>query len=417
MKIWIDLRVLLMASVLFATLQGTAAKRSGLGRRAKSSSGRSQSGRSNQQHHYAPQTAPVPKPAAKESVASSKSATNVAASQQQQPIGWNVGNGKPSAPVGPPPPYPGGSHYYPGIGGAPPAYSPKSAHPPSYSSLNHGYQQSNSPYQQHAPQMSHSADSSRFYGLGPTNYGPSQGVHHNPYMSSGYGGHGSPYAMSGHGYYPGAAAGGFGGMAAAPMMMGGGLYGGYQKPRSSMFSLSNILTGVALYGAVRSLSGGGWGGGGYGGGYGYGPREVHIYDHRDQGKGGDTAENKAILQAVGVPATATHITYESSTRTPLAPFPVTASNVSVEHSPDYSEEMTLPPLPADNEPKIYFGYGFAYGYADYSVDTRPFISSTLPPSSEEKTTERTTPSAGSSTEQSILNSSTDSLESDTSQDS
>lgn len=125
MKIWIDLKVLLMASVLLTTLQGVVAKRSGLGRRAKTSSGRSYSGRSNQQHHYAPQPAPKPAAPPKSSVvAPPKSATNVAASApkpaatatNQQPIGWNVGNGKhnPSAPVGPPPPYPGASHYHPG---------------------------------------------------------------------------------------------------------------------------------------------------------------------------------------------------------------------------------------------------------------------------------------------------------------
>lgn len=233
--------------------------------------------------------------------------------------------------------------------------------------------------------MSHAADSSRFYGLGPTNFGQSNP--HNPYMSSGYGGFsgygGSPYAMGGHGYYPGAGAGGFGGgmgMGGAPMMMGGGMYG-YQKPKSSLFSLSNILTGVALYGTVRSLSGGGWGGGGYGSNYGYGgAREVHIYDHRDHGK--DTAENIAIQQAIGVPVA--NVSYVANTPTPLAPYPVTGSNVPIETPAETVEEMTVPPF-ADNVPKIYYGYGFAYGYDEYSVDSDSSSTSSSSSSEEEKT--------------------------------
>uniref|UniRef100_A0A1L8DXJ1 Putative polyu-specific endoribonuclease n=1 Tax=Nyssomyia neivai TaxID=330878 RepID=A0A1L8DXJ1_9DIPT len=415
-----------MASVLVAALQDVAAKRSSMSsRRTKSSSsGRSNSGRnSQQQQHYAP--APAPKPAAPpKPVEAPKKVTNLESSapaapgMKQQPIGWNVGNKNPSAPVGPPPPYPGAGgsgHYYPGMGAAPPAYSPKSGHPPPYSSLNHGH---HSPYQQQNIPMSHGMDSSRHYGLGPTNMGPSYG--HNPYMSSGYGGHGgyggfaghggSPYPMGGPTYYPGAGMGGFGGMAAAPMM-GGGLYGGYQQPKSSLFSLRNILTGVALYGTYRSLTGGGWGGGGgYGSSYGYGgPREVHIYDHRDRGSNDDKAESIAIQQAIGVPVA--NVSYVAPsipvTPTPLAPYPATGPAIGPATGQPVDPPAVPEEIPQENfedyppQPKIYFGYGFAYGYGEYGVKDPVTSTTSSEETKEQITDEATTPpkaSTGSSEE-------------------
>lgn len=161
------------------------------------------------------------------------------------------------------------------------------------------------------------------------------------------------------------------GMGAMGMGMGGMMM---QPKKSSMFSLSNVLTGVALYSMYRSLTGGFGGGGGYGGGYGqnynnYGPREVHIYDHREH-KPSDPNDLKPILGTVGLPQSVTGEKIEMPAKTMeqiVAEQPPVVMNVTVNGTTTEVEDP-LPPLPFDNQPKIYFGYGYAYGYENAVVD-------------------------------------------------
>lgn len=176
-------------------------------------------------------------------------------------------------------------------------------------------------------------------------------------MGGGYGG-----GMYGGGNSFGMMGGGGMGMAPGMMMMG------YPQKKSSMFSLSNVLTGVALYGMYRSMTGGfGGGGGGYGGGYNnYGPREVHIYDHREN-KPTDPNDLKPIMGTLGLPQSVTgeavvlpaKTMEEIVAQTPVQN--VTAADGTIVEDP-------LPPLPFDNQPKIYFGYGYAYGYQNATVE-------------------------------------------------
>lgn len=194
-------------------------------------------------------------------------------------------------------------------------------------------------------------------------------------MGGGYGG--VPMA----GGYGGGMYGGqnnFGMMGGAGMgmgMMGGGGMGmmGYpQQRKSSMFSFSNIMTGVALYSVYRSLTGGF--GGGYGGGYNnYGPREVHIYDHREH-KPSDPNDLKPIMGTLGLPQSVTgekidlpaKTMEEIAQQTPVQN--LTTTTIVNGTATEQVIEDPLPPLPFDNQPKIYFGYGYAYGYRNATVD-------------------------------------------------
>lgn len=177
-------------------------------------------------------------------------------------------------------------------------------------------------------------------------------------MGGGYGGGGS---YGGNNY--GMMGGGMG-------MMGGGMMMGYpqQQRSSSMFSLSNVLTGVALYSMYRSMTGGGFGGGGYGQGYNnYGPREVHIYDHREH-KPSDPNDLKPIMGTLGLPQSVTgeKIDMQAKTMEEIAE-QTPVQNVTTENGTSTVADP-LPPLPFDNEPKIYFGYGYAYGYQNATVN-------------------------------------------------
>lgn len=179
-----------------------------------------------------------------------------------------------------------------------------------------------------------------------------------------YGG-GSNYGMMGGGM-------GMGGMGMGGMGMGGGMMMmGYPQKQKSLFSLSNVLTGVALYGMYRSLTGGFGGGGGgmYGGGY-NGPREVHIYDHREH-KPADPNDLKPILGTVGLPQSVTgeSIQMPGKTMEEITAVAPPAQNITqVVNGTEVVVEDPLPPLPFDTQPKIYYGYGFAYGYQNATVD-------------------------------------------------
>lgn len=269
-------------------------------------------------------------------------------------IGWNVNNGQ--KPVGPPPAYPGMGNNYAHPGGAPPAYSPYAQRQPGQFQQGHnpgGYpqqQQSYNPYMQHG--MGGPPGMGGGYGGGMPGYG------------GGYGG--QNYGMMGGGM-------GMGGMGMGGMGMGGGgmMMMGYPQKKSSMFSLSNVLTGVALYSMYRSLTGGGMGGmGGYGQGYNnYGPREVHIYDHREH-KPSDPNDLKPIMGTLGLPQSVTGEKIEMSPKTMeeiVEQTPV--QNVTtVNGTITTPVEDPLPPLPFDNQPKIYFGYGYAYGYQNATMN-------------------------------------------------
>lgn len=173
-----------------------------------------------------------------------------------------------------------------------------------------------------------------------------------------YGGGGSNYGMMG------------GGMGMGGMGMGGGMMMmGYPQKQKSLFSLSNVLTGVALYGMYRSLTGGFGGGGMYGGGY-NGPREVHIYDHREH-KPTDPNDLKPILGTVGLPQSVTGeaIQMPGKTMEEITAVAPPAQNITqIVNGTEVVVEDPLPPLPFDTQPKIYYGYGFAYGYQNATVD-------------------------------------------------
>lgn len=290
-----------------------------------------------------------------------------ASNAQPGNIGWNVNGNKPA---GPPPAYPGLGHNHAPAGGAPPAYSPYANRPPSYQQ-NGGYP--NNHYNQAG------MASSNHYGLGaPNTQNTPYHQPQNPYMNQGgYGGYNSmggggmmnPGMMGGGMMNPGMMGGGMmGGGMMGGGMMGNGMYG---QKKSSMFSLSNVLTGVALYGMYRSLSGGLGGGGGYGGyghgyGHGGGAQEVHIYDHRDKDKVTTSNDDlKPILGVLGMPQSVTgqNITLEAKTIEEVA------QNVTNSNGTVTTDDTELPPLPFDSMPKIYFGYGYAYGYENATVDT------------------------------------------------
>lgn len=373
---WSSGTVLVLICVLSLTLShAEAASRRTGSRRGGKTHGRSYSNRNNNAQsqssaHQAVQSAPK-QAAPPGSVAATKAhAAPSAASAPQapagnsQPIGWNVNNNNAQKPVGPPPAYPGLGHNYAAPGGAPPAYSPYGQRPPGYFQGQPGhtggtgypqqppphYQQSYNPYMQHH---------------GMTGGAPMGGYGGAP-MSGGYGG----------GMYGGQ--NNFGMMGGAGMgmgMMGGGGMGmmGYpQQRKSSMFSFSNIMTGVALYSVYRSLTGGF--GGGYGGGYNnYGPREVHIYDHREH-KPSDPNDLKPIMGTLGLPQSVTgekidlpaKTMEEIAQQTPVQN--VTTTTIINGTATEQVIEDPLPPLPFDNQPKIYFGYGYAFGYQNATVD-------------------------------------------------
>lgn len=356
---------LLLLLSLCLSLVHAEARRTG-GRRTKTH-GRSYSNRNNNAQsqataHHAVQSAPK-QAAPPGSVAATNSHANKAhvapASAPQAPgssasnIGWNVNGQKP---VGPPPAYPGMGHNYASPGGQPPPYSPYNPRPPGYSHGQPGVggvgypQQAPNPYMQHgmaAPQMGG-------YGGMP--------------MGGGYGGYGgNNYGMMGGGQ----------GMMGGGMMGGGGMMmmGGYpQQQRSSMFSLSNVLTGVALYSMYRSLTGGfgggGYGGGGYGGGYqNSGPREVHIYDHREH-KPTDPNDLKPIMGTLGLPQSVTgeKIVLPAKTMEEIVKEMPVQNVTQTINGTETTVEDPMPPLPFDNQPKIYFGYGYAYGYQNAMVE-------------------------------------------------
>lgn len=266
--------------------------------------------------------------------------------QNPSNIGWNVNGAQ--KPVGPPPPYPGMGQNYAHPAGAPPAYSPYAQRPPGYfqGGAGPGYPQQAG----HAPQS------------------------YNPYMQHGYGGGMAAPPGMGHGMGYGGMAmgGGYGGSPYGGMAMGAGMMpmmGGYQQQKKgSMFSVSNMLAGAALYGLFRSMTSGL--GGGYGGAYNnYGPREVHIYDHREH-KPSDPNDLKPIMGTVGLPQSVTgeKIALPAKTIEEIAEqSPPPVQNVTVNGTVEVVED-SLPPLPFDNEPKIYFGYGYAFGYQDATVD-------------------------------------------------
>lgn len=205
----------------------------------------------------------------------------------------------PAAPVpaGPPPPY--SPHPVKNIGAsnaAPPPYTPYHAAPPSYqSAMGHGspYPNANYPRQGYA-----GVNQGGVYNQGmQPNYGHTAmgGVGHPPYSggmyNNGYNGGG----MGMGGMNPGMSAGGMmGGMGGMGMGMGmgggmpmggmggmGGMGYGYQQKPQSMFTMRNVLTGLALYSGARMIGGALSGGGGYGGGYGYGggSQTQHVYLH------------------------------------------------------------------------------------------------------------------------------------------
>ena len=104
--------------------------------------------------------------------------TNTGLNAGKTQAGWNVGQGaqKPSAPVGPPPAYPGLGHNPVASHNQPPAYSPSQNYPPAYSP-NHN---------------------------NPPPFGSATNTQYNQYYGQ------SPYKHQGSGYSNGGSNGGYG---------------------------------------------------------------------------------------------------------------------------------------------------------------------------------------------------------------
>lgn len=177
--------------------------------------------------------------------------------KSQKPVASNVDNKPAQSPVGPPPPYPGLGHNSAPPNGAPPAYSPNQAMPPSYSAAN-----SYSNIQRIPPpggvmhSHSHFPDGTTFHGIG---YG------HNAY--------GGPSHTSGLYANNGMGMGGYSGV---------GTYGSGFGHGSNTFSFGNILTGLALWNVARGFNS-----------Y-HRPQHVHIHNH------GDVVNNQNPLETSGV---------------------------------------------------------------------------------------------------------------------
>lgn len=177
----------------------------------------------------------------------------------------------PSAPVGPPPAYPGMGHHAAAPYGAPPAYNPSYANPPSYSQ---GFNQPR-------------------FGQTPGAYSQPSGYSHNQFSS--------PAMMSGGGMTPMT---GVMPMAASPYG-----YGGYGGGRSSGFGsgiMTNLFAGLAGYQLAKAFSGGGH--------HQSRDREIIIIDNRQQ-ENLSPAQN----QTTAVQAPPDSIMNQYSTEIPQAP--------------------------------------------------------------------------------------------------
>lgn len=165
------------------------------------------------------------------------------APKNQKPVATNIDNKPAQSPVGPPPAYPGLGHNSAPSNGAPPAYSPHQAMPPSYSAATgNSYSNIGRIPPGGAPQ-SHYPDATSFHGIG---YG------HNAY--------GGPSHVSGLYANNGVGMGGYSGV---------GTYGSSFGHGSSPFSFGNILTGLALWNVARGFNS-------------YNrPQHVHIHEHRE----------------------------------------------------------------------------------------------------------------------------------------
>lgn len=277
---------LIMGLVLLGTVAVECKRSYGLIRSRPKPNNLSIRRRQQQPQQYTPQS--------QSSAASHSSHSSAAAPKPAAAAPGAASVPKPSAPVGPPPPY--SPHPVKNVGAsnaAPPPYTPHHAAPPSYQAamgVNGPYPNANYPRQGFTGVNNGMAPN---YHAMPPNYGNTgMPMGHTPYANGGL--YNNPGMGMHNNYNPGmgmhsggvnpamgmgmgmGAMGGMGGMG----MMGGGYGYGAPQKSNSMFSASNILTGLAIYGAARGVGSmvSGAFGGGYGNG-GYGHNTQHVYLH------------------------------------------------------------------------------------------------------------------------------------------
>lgn len=303
------------------------------------------------------------------------------------------------APAGPPPPY--SPHPVKNIGAsnaAPPPYTPYHQAPPSYqSAMGHGSPYPNANY----PRQGYSGvNQGGAYNQGvQPNYAHNAMAGHPPYSGGMYNGYNNG-GMGMGGMNPGMAAGGMGmmggmggmGMGGGMGGMGGGMGYGYQQKPQSMFTMRNVLTGLALYSGARMIGGALSGGGGYGGGYGYGggSSTQHVYIHHEnqpqvivqgvpiavQPQPGDTpaAGVNSGVQPLNPAGAYLPISYANATApievpaTPTGTISPIITQTAENRAPENIQDPNIPteiPLGLDSFPTIHPSlYTYAYGTED-----------------------------------------------------
>jgi hypothetical protein len=190
----------------------------------------------------------------------------------------------PSAPVGPPPAYPGMGHHAAPPYGAPPAYNPSYSNPPSYSPGFNQQRFGQTPGAYNQPgSYSHAGGYNQFSSPGMMSHGG---------MS-----HGGGMMPMGGGVMP---------MAASPYGYGGG-YGGGRSGGSGI--MTNLFAGLAGYQLARAFSGGS---------HHNRDREIIVIDNR-QPDNANPAQVTNTDQTTGVQAPPESIMNQYSTEIPQPP--------------------------------------------------------------------------------------------------